>query len=44
MITTMANTITMIFCSESYESTMPPPNPVNESQPLDVLFNLDITG
>ena len=30
--------------SESYENTMPPPNPVNESMPLDVLFNLDITG
>ena len=43
-IAMVANTIIMIFCIESYESTMPPPNPVNESQPLDVLFNLDITG
>ena len=23
---------------------MPPPNPFNESMPLEVLFNLDITG
>ena len=40
----VANTIIMMFCTESYESTMPPPNPVNESTPLEVLFNLDITG
>jgi len=35
---------TEVVLPESYENTMPPPNPFNESMPLEVLFNLDITG